>query len=99
MARIPQRYRPQDQPEAPVCEPADAAAIQALSRGNANSDQQKRALGWIIERAAGTYATSYRAGGPEAERATSFAEGKRFVGNLIVGVLKLKLGELRREKP
>ena len=97
MAQTPQRYRPSVEPDAPSCEPADAAAIQALQRGAATADQQKRALIWIIERAAGTYQTSYRKGDREAERETTFAEGRRFVGNLIVGVTKLKLGQLRRE--
>lgn len=97
MTQTPQRYRPSDQPEAPSCEPADAGAIQALARGSATAEQQKRALTWIIEKGAATYATSYRKGGPEGDRETVFAEGRRFVGNLIVGVLKLRLGQLRRE--
>lgn len=97
MATNPEKYRPNLTPEAPTCEPADAAAIQALQRGNATTEQQKRALTWIIEKAATTYETSYRKGGPEGDRETVFAEGRRFVGNLIVGALKLKLGQLRRE--
>lgn len=99
MAQTPSRYRPNDEPQAPSCEPADAAAIQALHRGSASTEQQKRALTWIIEKGAATYATSYRKGGPEGDRETVFAEGRRFVGNLIVGVLKLKLGQPRREQP
>jgi len=97
MAQTPVLYRPKDAPEAPTCDPADAAAIQALHRGSATADQQKRALTWIIEKGAATYATSYRRGGPEGDRDTVFAEGRRFVGNLIVGVLKLKLGQPRRQ--
>ena len=97
MAQTPQKYRAQDQIEPPTCEPADAGAIQAMARGTATGEQQKRALAWIIERAAATYETSYRKGGPEGDRETVFAEGRRFVGNLIVGVVKLKLGQPRRE--
>lgn len=97
MATVPEKYRPNTAPETPICEPADAGAIQALQRGNATALQQKRALAWVIETAAATYDTSYRKGGPEGDRETVFAEGRRFVGNLIVGALKLKLGQPRRE--
>lgn len=97
MATTPQKYRPTDAPALPSCDPADAAALQALARGNATTIQQKRAITWIIETAAATYGTSYRKGGPEGDRETVFAEGRRFVGNLIVGALKLKLGQPRRE--
>ena len=82
----------------PGYEDADVAAIQALSRGTANMEQQKRALTWIIERAAGTYDMSYRPGGPEGERDTVFAEGRRFVGNQLVKMTKLKIGQSRREQ-
>lgn len=99
MASTPSAYRPLETPQAPECAPADAAALQALQRGNATPEQQKRALVWVIENAAATYQTSYRRGGPEADRETAFSEGRRFVGNLIVGALKLKLGQLRRETP
>lgn len=70
---------------------ADVAAIQALGRGEANPDQQKRALDWIIQKAAGTYDISFRPGGADGERETCFAEGRRFVGNQIVKALKISL--------
>lgn len=89
-------YRPAPTPTPPSCEPADAAAIQALNRGNATPEQQKRGIAWIIEKASGTYDTSYREGAVDAERATIFAEGRRFVGNLIIGVIKVKLGQQTR---
>ena len=82
----------------PGYEDADVAAIQALSRGTANMEQQKRALAWIIERAAGTYDMSYRPGGVDGERDTVFAEGRRFVGNQLVKMTKLKMGQTRREQ-
>ena len=68
--------------------------IQALARGNASMDQQKRALAWIIESAAGTYEMSYRPGAGEGDRDTVFAEGRRFVGNQVVKMTKLKIGKL-----
>jgi hypothetical protein len=64
----------------------DAAAIQALASGVANDGQQKHALALIINRICGTYDMSFR---PGDEHATSFAEGKRHVGNQIVRLTKL----------
>ena len=79
----------------PKYELADTSALQALHRGEANEDQQKRALKWIIEMAAYTYQPSYR-NGPDGERDTCFAEGRRFVGLEIVKMLKLHVPTLRR---
>lgn len=74
--------------------PADVAAIQALQRGEATPDQQKRALDYIIH-SAGTYDLSYR---PSSDRDTAFAEGKRFVGLQIVTKLKINLAAIRQAK-
>ena len=79
----------------PDWELADASAIQALERGEATPEQQKRALKWIVETASSTYDLSYR---PESERDTAFAEGRRFVGLNIVKLLKLQLSLLRRKE-
>lgn len=76
-------------------EAADVSALQALLRGEATPDQQKRALDWIINSAAGTYELSYRPGGEDGERDTCFAEGRRFVGSQIVKALKISLYALR----
>jgi len=75
---------------------ADASALQALLRGDANKDQQTRALRWVIESAAGAYDMSYRPG--ESSRDTDFAEGRRFVGLQIVKLIKMNLSELRRKE-
>lgn len=83
----------------PAYEPEDVHAIQALARGIANAEQQRRALAWIIERAAGTYEMSYRPGGEDGARDTIFAEGRRFVGNQVVKMTKLKTGQPRRSEP
>lgn len=65
---------------APVAwEPADASAFQALARGEADAEQQRRVLAWVIERAAATYEFHYR----ESERDTAFALGRAFVGQQI----------------
>jgi hypothetical protein len=82
----------------PKYEEVDVIAIQALARGTANLEQQKRALAWIIERAAGTYDMSYRPGAGEGDRDTVFAEGRRFVGNQVVKMTKLKIGQRRSEQ-
>ena len=74
---------------------ADAAAIQALGRGSASTDQQKRALDWIITKCCATYDMSYRPG-EDGVRDTAFAEGRRFVGLQVVKLLKIKIGLLRR---
>ena len=76
---------------------ADVVAIQALMKGDADSNQQKRALDWIINIAAGTYDLSYRPG-VEGERDTAFSEGKRFVGLSIVKMTRLNAMKLRSEE-
>ena len=82
-------------------EPADAAAFQALQRGAASIDQQKRALAWLITKCCRTYDMSYRPG-DEGRRDTDFAEGRRSVGLEIVKLCNLKIGMIsttRREEP
>jgi len=59
-------------------------AIRACIEGKANDGQQRLAMDWIITRASGLYDLSYRPGGNEGDRATSFHEGRRFVGSQIV---------------
>tara|TARA_R110000868_G_scaffold114822_3_gene307267 strand:- start:1825 stop:2109 length:285 start_codon:yes stop_codon:yes gene_type:complete len=82
-----------DTPAVPaVYEVADVAAIQALVRGEANEEQQKRALKWVIERGAGTYDFHYYDG----ERNTAFALGRAFVGQQVVKLTRLNLHSLRR---
>ena len=99
MATIPAKSRKQvleqHSPWLPArYEPHDVVAFQALARGTANGEQQKRCLAWIIEQAADTYGMSFRPGGAEGDRDTVFAEGRRFVGNQVVKMLKLKPGQL-----
>lgn len=77
----------------PQYEAADVTAIQQLERGEAGPEMQKRALNWIIVHASELYEQSYRPGDPHE---TSFAEGRRFVGNAIVKMLKLDPSKVRR---
>ena len=86
---------------APYCFKADwqlpdANALQALEKGEADEMQQKRALAWIINVAAGTYQVAWE---PDNERASSFESGRRFVGLKIVELLKLNLANFRRKQP
>lgn len=80
----------------PKYEDQDVFAIQALAAGTATIEQQKRALTYIVEKVCATYDMSYRPGGPDGDRDTTFAEGRRFVGNHIVFLTKLKIG-MRRQ--
>lgn len=91
-------------PGAPVLEPwkpspwdlPDAAAIQALQRGDADADQQRRALTFIVNTLAATYDCSFRTG-VDGDRVSAFAEGKRFVGLQIVKLCNLSLSALRKQ--
>lgn len=92
-------------PDAPKLHPwqpadyqvADAAALQAVSRGTASADQQLRAYRFIVERLAGTYDMSYRPGGIDGDRDTIFAEGKRFVGTQLVKFANINLAILTKK--
>ena len=74
---------------------ADVAALQAMRRGEANADQQVRALEFILETICDRNGMSYRPGGLEGDRDTAFAEGRRFVGNQIVKLTKLPLSTIK----
>lgn len=75
----------------------DAAAIQALASGTADSGQQRRALDWIINFAAITYDMSYRPDNLGGDRASCFAEGRRYVGNSIILLTKVRTSKLQQE--
>lgn len=79
----------------PKYELSDATALQALSRGEADKHQQERALKWIIETACDTYGMHFFPG-EDGRRNTDFALGRRFVGQEVVKMLKLNVGNLRR---
>lgn len=84
-----------EKPYAPApYESADVTAIQLLERGECPAELQKRALAWIVNVVCATYDQSYR---PASTRDTDFAEGKRWVGNTIVKMLKLSAAKVRSE--
>jgi hypothetical protein len=71
----------------------EASAIRACANGTADERQQKLAIAAIAQKACLIDEISYVPGGPEAERATSFAEGRRFVGAQIRRAIKIPLTE------
>jgi hypothetical protein len=75
-------YRPSDY------EIPDVVAFQALHRGEADADQQKRVLKYLIETLCGTYDLAYR---PASARDTDFALGKAWVGQQAVKLLHLNV--------
>jgi hypothetical protein len=71
----------------------DASALQALQRGEADADQQRRALDWILRAAAGTYEWTFVAGQPDVSQ---HLEGRRSVGLQIVKLLKVDIAAVRQ---
>jgi hypothetical protein len=78
----------------PPWDVADAAALQALAKGQATELQQQRALNWIIYQATATYDLEYR---PDS-RDHAFASGRRFAGLEIVKLLKINTATFSKTK-
>lgn len=72
------------------------SAVQALARGNASEDQQKRALEWIITGAAMTYQETFVPGEPDV---SDYLAGRRNVGLQIVKLIHLKPSQVQKETP
>ena len=70
---------------------ANCTAIQLLAQGNCPEHLQRRALNFLIETLCATYDLSFR---PQSDRATVFAEGKRWVGLQLVHMLKVDTAAL-----
>lgn len=66
---------------------ADVYAIKALRSGTASSEQQMRALAWIVECAARTYTSSYDELVPSNR---DFNEGCRHVGRQITNLINAR---------
>lgn len=60
--------------------PADIEAVQALGRGEASADQQKRVLDWLINAVSAVDDEPYRSDADGGERETAYALGRRSVG-------------------
>lgn len=87
----------EDPREKPDYIEADVQALRAVNGGHATPEQQTRAMRWMIS-AFGTYDTSFRRGGPEADRDTNFAEGRRHAGQILVYMLKYAPAKTNRDK-
>lgn len=73
------------------------AAVKALTLGNATPAQQKAFITWLVNNCCRTYDLSYRPGGPEGQRDTDFAEGRRSVGLQVVHLANTPITTTRRE--
>lgn len=72
----------------------DAHALQALAGGRATPGEQKRALQWIIEKAAMTYDEPFV---PSEEAVRSYLMGRMSVGRQIVKLVKVPLDLVGKE--
>lgn len=70
---------------APPYDPANAYAMQALSRGDASPHQQRKALDFIVKTLCRAESMSFEppAGNDDGRRASDFAEGKRWIAYMI----------------
>lgn len=67
---------------------ADVIAIQRVAAGTGEESHQKRVIDILVNKIAETYNLSFRPDKDGGERATAFAEGKRFVGSQLVKLMK-----------
>jgi hypothetical protein len=70
----------------PVIDLPELAALQAVARGAATSDQQQRAMRFIVERCGWAYEDTW-CPGVNGERDSAFAQGRRRVGTMLVSFL------------
>ena len=89
---MPAKPRAHHAPDQPASfEDEDVHAVQALFRGAASDGQQKRAIAWILEHACKVKDLPWVAGGLEGQRATDFANGRKFAGHQILKMLELRI--------
>ena len=72
-------------------------ALVNLSAGEASEHQQKIALEWIINEASRAHVPAFFPG-TDGQRNTDFALGRAFVGQQIIGLLKVNLIALTGEE-
>lgn len=76
---------------------ADITALQALERGTATAEQQKRALRWIRKEACKEGDFLFRPG-EDGRRDTDFALGREFPAKQIAKMLQLDPAVLKRRE-
>jgi len=77
-------------------EAADVAAVQAIANGMASSEQQKRALQWIVEKACRTEDDPFVPGEPELSANLS---GRRSAGLAIRKLVNLSMTVVKDTTP
>jgi hypothetical protein len=87
LVKEPEEKLPKRDPlERPDYLEADVQALRAVNEGRATSDQQRRAMRFLINEICGNYDMPYR---PDSSRDTDFALGKMWVGQTVVYFLKI----------
>lgn len=74
-----------------------AVATKALAAGNADPQQQIFMFNYIVRDLCKTFDLSYRPGEIDAQRATDFAEGKRWVGLRLVHLFNYPVSLLDKD--
>lgn len=72
----------------PPLDDAEVLALKALKTGSASAFQQQLAIKVIVVKLAATYDMTFRPGGAAGARASTFAEGKAFVGQRIMAAME-----------
>lgn len=80
---------------------SEIVAVQAFMRGTADEFQQRAAWRFVVDVLSNADAMTFQPGGHEAERASAFAEGTRWVGRQMRMVARLqpKGVDVRGEPP
>lgn len=73
----------------------ETIALQALHRGEANAEQQKKALAVIIHKICAVYDETFSL---DNERLSCWYQGRRSAGNYILKELQIDLRKLREEE-
>lgn len=70
------------------------AAVKAVYEGVANEGQQTMALSFIMDELCDRTINQYF----PSQRDTDFALGKKFIGDHIAGIVKVKLGQIKESQ-
>jgi hypothetical protein len=68
----------------------DLSAVQALHRGDANADQQRRAVEWILKQLAQVQVSTFHLD----PAASAFAEGRRYVGLKLAQAINISMRDM-----
>jgi hypothetical protein len=74
-----------------------AVFVQQFARGELDKEGQIQLYDFLVTTLCGTYDLSFREDKDGGDRATNFAEGKRFIGMELVKLSKLNLSLLKDE--